>query len=139
MKVHPTAKYKATKEEILEKASLKRDAHFDDNGKQDKPVLMEVDALLAEVSALKDARGVGDEAGGTEPHGHDSCEGGSHRQEEEAWTDYTSNTLDQMERALMALKANKTRKKAAKEEKEKESKETATTVESMVIVCMSVG
>ena len=68
---------------------------------------MEVDELLAEVSALKDARGVGDEAGGTEPRGHDSCEGGSHRQEEEAWTDYTSNTLDQIERELMALKANK--------------------------------
>ena len=68
---------------------------------------MEVDALLAKVSPLKDARGVGDEAGGGEPHGHDSCEGGSHRQEEEDWTDHTSNTLDPIERGLMALKANK--------------------------------
>ena len=42
-----------------------------------------------------------------EPHGHDYCEGGSHRQEEEAWTDHTSNTLDQIEKELMALKANR--------------------------------
>ena len=107
LKVHTSANCKATKEYILEQASLKRDAHFDDKGKHDKPVPVEVDALLAKVSALKDARGVGDEAGGTEPHGHDSCEGGSHRQEEEAWTDHTSDTLDQIERELMALKANK--------------------------------
>ena len=107
LKVHPTTNYKATKEYILEQASLKRDAHFDDKGKQDKLVPMEVDALLAKVSALKDARGVGGEAGGTEPHGHDSCEGGSHRQEEETWTDHTLNTFDQIERELMALKANK--------------------------------
>ena len=103
LKVHPTAKYKATKEYILENASLKRDAHFDDKGKHDKPVPVEVDALLTKVSALKDARGVGDEVA----YGHDSCEGGSHRQEEEAWTDHTSDTLDQIERELMALKANK--------------------------------
>ena len=107
LKVHPTANYKATKEYILEQASLRRDAHFDDKGKQDKPVPMEVDALLAKVSALKDARGAGDEAGGIEPHIHDSCEEGSQRQEEEAWTDHTSNTLDQIDRELMALKANK--------------------------------
>ena len=94
LKVHTTANYKATKECILEQASIKRDAHFDDKRKHDKPVPMEVDALLAKVSALKDARGVGDEAGGTESHGHDHWEGGSHRQEEEAWTDHTSNTLD---------------------------------------------
>ena len=93
LKVHATANYKATKEYILEQASLKRDAHFDDKGKHDKAAPVEVDALLAKVSALKHARGVGDEAGGTEPHGHDYCEGGSHRQEEEAWTDHTSNTL----------------------------------------------
>ena len=30
LKVHTTANYKATKEDILEQASLKRDAHFDD-------------------------------------------------------------------------------------------------------------
>ena len=77
LKVHTTANYKATKEYILEQASLKRDAHYDDKGKHDKPVPMEVVALLGKVSALKDARGVGDEAAGTEPHGHDSCEGGS--------------------------------------------------------------
>ena len=53
---------------------------------------MEFDAVLAKVSALKDARGDGDEAGGTEPHLRDSCGGGSERQEEEAWTDHTSNT-----------------------------------------------
>ena len=69
--VHPTANYKATKEHILEQASLKRDAHFYDKGKHDKPAPMEVDALLAKVSALNNARGVGDEAGGKEPHGHD--------------------------------------------------------------------
>ena len=63
LKVHATANYKATKEYILEQASLKRNAHFDDKGKHDKPVPMEVDALLAKVSALKDARGVGHEAG----------------------------------------------------------------------------
>ena len=66
LKVHPTANDRATKEHFLERASLKRDAHFDDKGKQDKPVLMEVDALLAKVSALKDTRGAGDEAGGME-------------------------------------------------------------------------
>ena len=74
LKVHPTANYKATKEYILEHASLYKDAHFDDKEKHHKPVAVEVDALLAKVSALLDARGVGDEAGGTEPHGHDSCE-----------------------------------------------------------------
>ena len=47
LKIHPTANYKTTKEYILEQASLKRDAHFDDKGKHDKPVPMEVDALLA--------------------------------------------------------------------------------------------
>ena len=88
-------------------ASLKRDAHFDDKGKHDKLVPLEVDALLAKVSTLKDARGVGDEAGGTEYHGHDSCEGGSHGQKEGAWTDHASNTLDQIARELMTLKVNK--------------------------------
>ena len=107
LKVHSTANYKATKEYILERAYLKRDAHFDDKGKHDKLVPMEVDALLAKVSALKDARGVGEEAGGTEPHCHDSCEGGPHRLEEEAWTDHTSNTLDLIETELMAVRANK--------------------------------
>ena len=52
----------------MEQASLKSDAHFDDEGKHDKLVPMEIDALLAKVSALNDARGVGDEAGGTESH-----------------------------------------------------------------------
>ena len=75
-------------------------------GKQVKLVSMEVDAFLAKGSALKDVRGVGDEVGGTEL-GHDSCEGGSHRQEKEAWTDHTSNTLDQIDKKLMALQANK--------------------------------
>ena len=107
LKVHPTANYQATKEKILERASFHRDAHFHDKGKHHKPVAVEIDVLLAKVSALKDAPGVGDEAGGIEPHGHDSCEGGSHRQEEEEWTDHTSSTLDQTERELMALKANK--------------------------------
>ena len=101
LKVHPTANF------FLEQASLRRDAHFDDKGKQDKPVPMEVDALLAKVSALKDVRGAGDEAGGIEEHVHESCQGGSQRQEEEAWTDNTSSTLDQIERELMALEANK--------------------------------
>ena len=62
LNVPPTANYKATKEYILEQASLKRDAHVDDKGKQDKLVPVGVDALLAKVSALKDARGAGDEA-----------------------------------------------------------------------------
>ena len=57
LKVHPTANYKATKEHILEQASVRRHVHFDDKGKQDKPVPMEVDALLAKVSTLKDVRG----------------------------------------------------------------------------------
>ena len=94
---------------------------------------MEVDALLAKVSALKEAPGVGDEPGETERHGHDYCEGGSHRQEEEAWTDHTSNTLDQIERELMALKANKVGK-GGKRGKGKGFKEIVTIVESMVIV-----
>ena len=67
-------------------------------GKHVKFVTMEVDAFLAKGSALKDVRNVGDEVGGTEPLGHDSCEGGSHRQEKETWTDHTSNTLDQIEK-----------------------------------------
>ena len=50
-------------------------------GKHVKFVTMEVDAFLAKGSALKDVRNVGDEVGGTEPLGHDSCEGGFHRQE----------------------------------------------------------
>ena len=57
-------------------------------GNRDKPVPTEADALLAKVSALKDAR---DEAGGIEPHFHDSRGGGSQRQDEEAWSDHTSN------------------------------------------------
>ena len=80
LKVHPTANCKANKECVLEQASLKKDAQFDVKGKQDKPVPMEVDALLAKASALKDARGDGDGAGGIEPQFHDSCEGGSQRQ-----------------------------------------------------------
>ena len=63
------------------------------------------------------------EAGGIEAHVHESCEGGSQRQEEEAWTDNTSSTLDQIERELMALKANKGRE-------ERGSKETAIIVEN---------
>ena len=51
----------ATKEYIFEQASLKRDAHFDDKGRYDQPVLMEVDALLAKVAALKEGRGEKDE------------------------------------------------------------------------------
>ena len=86
----------------------------------------EVDALLAKVSALKDARVAGAEAYGIEPHVHDSGEG-SLRQEEEAWTDHTSNTLDQIERELMALKANKG---GGKVERERSSKETAIVVEN---------
>ena len=64
---------------------------------------MEVDALLANASALKDARGDGDEAGGTEPHFHDSCGGDL----SDAGTDRTSRTLDQIEREVMALKDEK--------------------------------
>ena len=41
------------------------------------------------------------------PHFHDSSGGRFQRQEEEAWTDLTSNTLDEIERELMALKVNK--------------------------------
>ena len=111
LKVHPTANYAAAKEYILEQASLKRDAHFDDEGKQDKPSLMEVDALLVKVRALKDARGDGDETGGTEPHFRDSREGGSQRHEEEAWTYFTSNTLDQIERELMAFEGQQRTKR----------------------------
>ena len=59
--------------------------------------------MLAKVVAVKGARGDGDEVGGTEPHFHDSCGRGSQRREEEAGTDHTSNTLDQIERDLMAL------------------------------------
>ena len=94
-------------------------------GNRDKPVPTEADALLAKVSALKDARGEGDEAGGIEPHFHDSRGGGSQRQDEEAWSDHTSNTLDQTERKLMALKANKEGKE---EREERGSMETATIV-----------
>ena len=54
LKISPTANYMMTKEYILEQASLERDAHFDDKGKHDKLVLMEVDALLAKVTALKE-------------------------------------------------------------------------------------
>ena len=54
LEIHSTANYRTTKEYILEKASLERDAHFDVKGKQDKPVPMEVDALLAKVTALKE-------------------------------------------------------------------------------------
>ena len=63
LKIHPTAKYKITKEYILEQASLKRDAHFDDKAKLDKPSPMEVDALLAKVTALKESKGDGGEGG----------------------------------------------------------------------------
>ena len=57
LKIHPTANCKTTREYILEQASLKRDAHSDDKGKHDKPVPMEVDALLAKVTAPKEGRG----------------------------------------------------------------------------------
>ena len=75
MKVYPTANYKATKEYFLEQASLKRDAHFDDKGRQDKPVPLEVDALLAKVSTLKDAQSDGDEAGGIQRSTKEEKEG----------------------------------------------------------------
>ena len=67
---------------ILEHASLKRDAHFDDKGKHDKLVPMEVDALLAKVTALKEFRGEKDEASdGQESHHHDACGGRPQHQE----------------------------------------------------------
>ena len=85
LKVHPTTNYKATKEYILEQASLKRDAHFDDRGKHNKPVPMEVDALLAKVTALMEGRGEKDEAcDGQESHLYDACGGRPQHQEEEA-------------------------------------------------------
>ena len=52
LKVQPTANYKATKEFILEQARLRRDAHFDDKGKQDKPVPMWKSTLCLPRSAL---------------------------------------------------------------------------------------
>ena len=70
------------------------------------------------------------EAGGIEAHVHESCEGGSQRQEEEAWTDNTSSTLDQIERELMALKANKGGKGGKGGREERGSKETAIIVEN---------
>ena len=38
LKIRPIANYKTTKEYILEKASLKGEAHFDDEGNHDKPI-----------------------------------------------------------------------------------------------------
>ena len=108
LKIHPTANYKTTKEYILEQASLERDAHFDDEGNHDKPVPMEVDALLAKVTALREGRGECDEASdGKESHLYDSCGGRPQHQEEETWSDHSSVTLDQIEKELMALKGNK--------------------------------
>ena len=53
MKIHAAASCKASMEYILEQTSHKMDAHLDVIGKQDKPVAMVVDALLAKVTAVK--------------------------------------------------------------------------------------
>ena len=81
-------------------ASLNDDAHFDDNAKRDKPVPTKVDALLAKVTALKEARGESGEASevhGTDPQFRETRGGESQRQEKETWSDPTSITLDQIE------------------------------------------
>ena len=115
LKFHPTANCKTTKEYILEQASLKRDAHFDDKGKQDKLVPMEVDALIAKVTALKEGRGEKDEAkDGQESHLYDACGGRPQHQEEETWSDHSSVTLDQIEKELMALKQRRKRRQRRK-------------------------
>ena len=57
-------------EYILAQACLRRDAHFDDKAKHEKPVPMGLDAPLAKVTALKEGRGESCEASdvhGTEP------------------------------------------------------------------------
>ena len=92
----------------LHNSTSLREAHFDDEGKHDKPVHMEVDALLAKVTVLKEGRGEKDAAtDGQESHLCDACEGRPQHQEEETWSAHSSVTLDQIEKELMALKGNK--------------------------------
>ena len=70
----------------LSRQASKRDAHFDDRAKHVRPVPMEFDALLAQVTALNEVRGESSEAGevhGTEPQFHETCGGQSQRHEEE--------------------------------------------------------
>ena len=80
----------------------RRAAHVDDKGKHDKPVPMEVDALLAKVTALKLGRGKKDEASDGESHHYDAWRGRPQHQEEETWSDHSSVTLDQIVKELMA-------------------------------------
>ena len=40
LKIHPLENYKTTKNTSLSRRASKRDAHFDDKGKHDKPVPM---------------------------------------------------------------------------------------------------
>ena len=69
---------------------------------------MEIDALLAKVTALKEGRGEMDEArDGQESHLYDSFGGRPQHQEEDIWKDHSSVTFDQIEKELMALKGNK--------------------------------
>ena len=69
---------------------------------------MEIDALLAKVTALKEGRGEMDEArDGQESHLYDSFGGRPQHQEEEIWRYHSSVTFDQIEKELMALKGNK--------------------------------
>ena len=133
LKIHSTAKYKTTKEYILEQAILKRDAHYDDKGKHDKPVPMEVDALLAKVTALKEGRGEKDEASdGPEFHHYDVCGAQTPRSGnmERSLVGHSGQNRERVDGA----ERKKREERPAKEEKEKAFKDTATTVENMVIV-----
>ena len=74
-----------------------------DKAKHDKPVPMEVDALLAKVTALMEGRNEGCEASeihGTETDFFGSCGGRSQHQEEETWSDHSSVTFDKVEQGL---------------------------------------
>ena len=133
LKIHSTAKYKTTKEYILEQAILKRDVHYDDKGKHDKPVPMEVDALLAKVTALKEGRGEKDEASdGPEFHHYDVCGAQTPRSGnmERSLVGHSGQNRERVDGAERKKKGER----PAKEEKEKAFKDTATTVENMVIV-----
>ena len=101
--IHLTANYKTTKKSTsLSRRASKGTPIFDNEGKQDKPVPMEVDAMLAKVTALKE--GEKDEASdGPESQHYDACGGRPQHQEEQTRSDHSSVTLDQIEKELMAL------------------------------------
>ena len=111
MKIHPSANYKTTKAYIMEQASLKKDAHFEEPSKT-KPVPMEVDVLLAKVQALKDEEGGEVQDPATSAHTHHECghQCGHQAGERSGWEDTphgASNALEQIEQELMALKGQK--------------------------------